>query len=328
MGIWEGAAFGLVLSGGLSPVVTSLLRRRGVLDRPNERSLHSVPTPRGGGIGPALAGLVALALSSAIFGNVRMGLILGAAGFALVGLVEDAVGIAPGPRLAAQLLAAALASLWLVPDVAGQWGLLSLAVLWIVSYSNAFNFMDGMNGISVAQAIVAGASWAVVGWVEQAPAVSAAGLIAAAVALGFAPFNFPKARVFLGDVGSLFFGALLAGIVVLGIRLGVPPEAMIAPLALYLADTSTTLIRRARRRENLMSPHREHTYQRLAELGISHVRVVFLVSLVMAVCGGLGMASLQGSSLVTGAALALMGALLLGYLSLPHLLGKRAAGVP
>src|SRR5690606_15026464 len=93
----------------------------------------------------------------------------------------------------------------LQPGAAGV-ALAGAAAVWIVAYVNAFNFMDGINGISVAQAAVAGTAWALVGWWQDLPLVTAAGSIVAAAAVAFAPFNFPRARVFLGDAGSYFLG--------------------------------------------------------------------------------------------------------------------------
>jgi UDP-GlcNAc:undecaprenyl-phosphate/decaprenyl-phosphate GlcNAc-1-phosphate transferase len=138
-----------------------------------------------------------------------------------------------------------------------------------------------------------------------------------AASLGFAPFNFPRASMFLGDVGSYGMGAALAILAVVGLRAGVPPEAVLAPLAIYLVDTSSTCIRRLAAGETWYHPHRDHRYQRLVKLGWSHMRVTLTVGGVMAACSLLGAVSLAGSlpaRVLAGAALAcLLGA----YLFIP-----------
>jgi UDP-N-acetylmuramyl pentapeptide phosphotransferase/UDP-N-acetylglucosamine-1-phosphate transferase len=158
--------------------------------------------------------------------------------------------------------------------------------------------------------------------VEEVPELTSAGLVVAAAALGFVPFNFPAARTFLGDVGSYFFGAWLAVLAVWGVTSGIPPEAMLGPLALYLADTGTTLVRRIARGEEWMTPHRDHAYQRLVGLGWSHARVDALVFTVMALCSALGAASLfVDPPLRIAAGLALL-ASVGAYLTLPKVLAR------
>ncbi len=201
-------------------------------------------------------------------------------------------------------------------------GTFLLVVVWIVSYVNAFNFMDGIDGISVAQAVVAGVTWSALGTAEDLPGVAAGGAIITGAAMGFAPFNVPRARMFLGDVGSYFFGAWLAMIAVLGVRYGVAPEAMLAPLGLYLADTGATLVRRFRRGDPWFLPHREHVYQRLTARGWSHMRVTALVTLALIVCSGLGAVALADSLLLRASADVALTMVLLSYLAAPRLLSR------
>src|SRR5205085_2029337 len=122
-------------------------------------------------------------------------------------------------------------------------------VVWLIAYVNAFNFMDGVNGVSAVQAVVAGVAWWVVGEWQDVHALAAGGLLVAAVAVAFAPFNFPRAHMFLGDVGSYFFGGWLGVLAVVALRQGLTVEASFAPLSVYLADTGMTLARRVARHE-------------------------------------------------------------------------------
>jgi UDP-N-acetylmuramyl pentapeptide phosphotransferase/UDP-N-acetylglucosamine-1-phosphate transferase len=312
-------ACGLTIA--LCPPVLACLRRWRLLDVPGDRSSHAHPTPRGGGIAPALGATVALAFSSAVSGQARTGLIAAALLFGFIGLLEDSVGVPALRRLVVQVLAGALAAPWLLTAWSGGQGwrvAMGLAVVvWLVSYVNAFNFMDGIDGISVAQAVVAGTAWYLVGWAEGVASLEIGGLIVAGAALGFAPFNFPKARMFLGDVGSYYFGALLAALAVVGVRAGIPPEAVAAPLAVYLADTGVTLVRRVRRGEVWYSPHRDHTYQRLVQHGWSHARTTLSVAAVMAVVSALGSLALTDSLAIRVAGDLLVVGVLAAYLRAP-----------
>jgi UDP-N-acetylmuramyl pentapeptide phosphotransferase/UDP-N-acetylglucosamine-1-phosphate transferase len=290
-------AFGLTVA--LLPPVLIGLRRLQVIDNPSRRSSHDRPTTRGGGLAPAIAMLVALGVSSSITGPYRVTLVVGAAGFGLIGLAEDLWGIPALHRLGLHVLVAAATLPWLLQGLQEPAGLevaaFALALTWLVAYVNAFNFMDGINGISCAQAIVAGAAWYAIGRSEPVPALAGGGAIVVAAAIGFAPFNFPTARVFLGDVGSYFFGAWLAVLVVVGLRARIAPEAIIAPVSLYLADTATTLVRRVVRHERWYTPHRDHAYQHLVRAGWSHTRTTALVAATMALCSALGAVSISAA---------------------------------
>jgi UDP-N-acetylmuramyl pentapeptide phosphotransferase/UDP-N-acetylglucosamine-1-phosphate transferase len=138
----------------------------------------------------------------------------------------------------------------------------------------------------------------------------------------FLPFNFPKAQVFLGDVGSYFIGAWLAALVILGLRAGIPPEAVLAPVALYLADTAVTIVRRARGAETWYLPRRSHAYQRLTQLGWSHTRTTGLVAAAMVSCSALGAVSLIDSIAARLVADLALAAVLVAYLASPTLLGR------
>jgi len=222
-----------------------------------------------------------------------------AATFGLVGLVEDLVGIRALRRLAVQFAAAVLAVPFLLDDLSGPapWRIAFTVgvVAWLVAFVNAYNFMDGIDGISVAQAVGAGLTWILVGLVSDVEVLIAGGAIVAGAALGFAPFNLHRARMFLGDVGSYFLGAWLAGVAVLALRAGLPPEAVLAPLALYAADTGFTLVRRVLRGERWYLPHRDHAYQRLGRAGWTHLQASALVAVGIAVSGLLGAVSLGDS---------------------------------
>lgn len=260
-------------------------------DLPNERSLHEQPTPRGGGVvivAGALLGPAVLLGARALPGAAGLCLAgLAAALIAGVSLLDDLRSLPALPRLGMQAIAAGLALyalgvpraldvgamvLHLSPVVA-----VALALLWVVGLTNAYNFMDGIDTIAAGQAIVGAAGWLALGLLEggHVTAVTATGI--AAGSLAFLWFNWPPARVFMGDTGSAFLGFVFAvfplvarGEVTSPDRLPVTAVLMVWP---FVFDTTVTLVRRGARGDNLLQPHRSHLYQRLVRSGLPHGRV-------------------------------------------------------
>jgi UDP-GlcNAc:undecaprenyl-phosphate GlcNAc-1-phosphate transferase len=322
----------LALSLGIvcAPCALSVLRRHQVLDLPNDRSSHVLATPRGGGIAPAFAATVAILLSSQMIGSSRVGLLVTALGMGVIGLTDDVRGLKPLSRLLAQFGVALMALFWLERSLTGPspWMIIFglCVVVWIVSFVNIFNFMDGINGISVVQVVVAGGAWWTLGHSQHRAALATAGLVVAAVGLAFAPFNVPRARMFLGDAGSYFFGGWLAATAVIGLRANLPPEAILAPLIIYGTDTSLTLLRRILRHEVWYQPHRGHAYQRLVDAGWSHSRASLVTGALIASCSLLGSLSLTGLLTRILGDLAMAG-IVAGYVTLPSLLEGRNQNV-
>jgi UDP-GlcNAc:undecaprenyl-phosphate GlcNAc-1-phosphate transferase len=328
------AAIAAVLVLVSAPIVRVVLARARIVDVPNSRSSHTEATTRGGGIAVALGSVVAMLLSSQLVGARRNGLLVVALGMGLIGLVDDLRQVDPLPRLVAQAVVAFAGVGWLCQSIHGAlaWKIgFSLGVfVWIVAYVNAFNFMDGINGISVAQVVIAGMVWWLLGVTQDAPALAAAGIIVAAAGAAFLPFNVPRARMFLGDIGSYFLGSWLAVTAVIGLRYGLAPEAVLAPLSLYGADTLTTLIRRMRRGDPLSHAHREHVYQRLVQSGWSHSQTAVIVGLAITVCSGLGALSLTDSMTLRVLGDVVIGLVLLLYVTNPRArrwLDETGAGV-
>ena len=292
-----GIALGLSLS--ITPIVIRMLRRGAVYDVPSARSSHVIPTPRGGGIATALASLLALAIAWTGSPGPAIALAFTATGFGIVGLLDDFNDLSANLRLVVQVILGSAGAFLLLREVdLPVWLVVFTAaviVVWLMSFVNAFNFMDGINGISVAQTAVAGIAWAVLGATAGEQFLVVAGLAQAGAALGFAPYNLPTARVFLGDVGAYFLGGWMGSIVVLGLRAGLPPEAVLAPLALYLLDTGSTLLWRLRAGEEWRKPHRHHVYQRLTDNGWSHVRTAMFASGIIALCALLGGLAVGGT---------------------------------
>lgn len=262
----------------LKPVI-DLLRRRSVVDVPNARSSHAVVTPRGGGLG-VMAGVVAAVLVSQPPSRLLLLTALAVLAAAL-GLRDDLVTLPALPRLVLQALLASAGVLVILCEnpvrsvgvaMAGGFGF-----VWLVGYVNAFNFMDGINGISaITGAATGGWLWLLAhGEGDALLAVGSAALTGAC--LGFLPWNAPRAKVFLGDVGSYGLGFLLASLGLWAVVVGTDPLQTAAPFLVYVADTAVTLISRVVRGETWHEAHREHRYQQLCAAGLSHAQAAAVV---------------------------------------------------
>ena len=307
------------------PVTISLLRRAAALDVPNGRSSHMVPTPRGGGA-PITVGLVLVGLL--IRSPAAIAFAVAVAAFGAIGFIDDLTGLPVSRRLVLQCEGGVAAAIVLVSPLGLPPVVLAAAAaviaIWIAGFVNAFNFMDGVNGISGAHAVLGGAAYACLGtWYPDAFLVAGGGAVAPG-ALAFLPWNAVRARVFLGDVGSYGLGAALAVLAACAVIAGIPAEAALGPLALYLADTAWTLQRRIRSGESFLEAHRTHTYQQLCDLGWSHQRVTFMTGACTVLLCLLGAASLTGRPGLRAAADIAAVGVLAAYLRSPVLLGRTA----
>ena len=312
-----------------TPVLAGALRRWDMVDVPNHRSSHEVPVPRGGGVAVALATVVGMALGATWTRAITV-LVVGSLVLCVTGLLDDRFSLPAVPRLAVQLITPLVAAL-VVADRSGVALVVAMVVATVAAagYVNAFNFMDGINGISGLQAAVAGAFLALLAGHHGLVTLEVAGWAVAGASLGFLPFNAVRGRIFLGDVGSYFLGFWLAGLALLIADRGVSVVVVVAPFVLYVLETSSVLFRRARRGEPLMVAHREHAYQRLVALGWRHLSVAFLSASVSAVSAAIMYAAMDASSFVQAAALGACVALVVAYLSLPTIVertGGRVAG--
>lgn len=306
-----GAASALVSAVSVT-LLLPVLRRR-VVDEPNERSSHSVPTPRGGGLGLMVgvaAGLAIVAWRGFPVGPMWFWGCVGLA--ALIGLVDDVTGgLSPGVRFVAQIGVAGIVvvvsgPLLRVPlphplDVRlGVLGYLA-GVVWIVGVINIYNFLDGIDGYAAAQGCAAALGSGLILGGRALPV----GVCVAGACAGFLVLNWHPARVFLGDVGSGFLGSVLALLPFAGTSGERSPAVLVMALCLwfFLADGAFTLLRRAARRERLWEAHRSHLYQRLVRAGWSHDRVVLcMMPAALVVVGATFAVSRRTPELLLGAA--------------------------
>jgi UDP-N-acetylmuramyl pentapeptide phosphotransferase/UDP-N-acetylglucosamine-1-phosphate transferase len=308
------------------PLTIPLLQRAAAIDVPSLRSSHTVPTPRGGGA-PIAVGLVLAGLL--IHGATALTFAAAVAIFGAIGFADDLRGLPVRRRLLLQSAGSAVVASLLVARLglppAAKLAAAAVLAVWVIGFVNAFNFMDGVNGISAAHAVIGGAAYACLGAWDQDAFLVAVGAAVAVGALAFLPWNAVRARVFLGDVGSYGLGAALAVLAACAVLRGIPVEAVAGPVALYLSDTAWTLQRRIRAGESWLEPHRTHTYQRLCDAGWSHQRVTLATGAVTSLLSLLGTASLIGHPVLRVAADA-AGICLLGvYLRSPGLLARARA---
>ena len=273
------------------------LLRRYAMARPNTRSSHKMPTPQGAGIGVIAATIGTVAAASFLLdgvGGQSLWLVLAAAVFiAIVGAIDDMSPIPVLPRLVLQAIAVAvvLASFPDAPNIfraLPNWierSLLGLALLWFI---NLFNFMDGIDWMTVAETVPVTAGLVAIGSLGALPP---SGVIVAIAlcgsVVGFAPLNRPVAKLFLGDVGSLSIGILVGWLLLSVAERGHLAAAMLLPLY-YVADATITLFRRIARREPIWRAHRTHFYQRAME-GLTVMTIVGRVLAVNIVLVGLAL---------------------------------------
>jgi len=255
-------------------------RRSGLLDHPGARHSHIEATPRGGG-----AGLVASLMICSIFligpdnsGSWVNGMLPGMVIIASVGAWDDHASLSVRFRLFIQL-AVSSGLIWFATDAGWIRGLLPMALsgLFVIWMTNLYNFMDGSNGMAALQGIFGGLVLAFLFHLAGDSYFSGLSLLLAACCAGFLPWNLGRAKVFMGDVGSLSLGYVFAVLLLYGIgtgAFGIPVALMV--MMLFLADSTLTLMTRVIKGERWYNPHRQHLYQRLIAHGWTHGRVALL----------------------------------------------------
>lgn len=268
-------------------VLRGILRSCGQFDIPNSRSSHSIPVPRGGGVALILAA-VAGCCAFTVFGTlqrvtINAGMLWAMLGVAvsmgLLGAVDDFRTLSAKLRLVVQVCLALAGSTWLLASSGHGLELLPICAFVCLAYVNITNFMDGVNGISGMHGVVAGAAYLAIGTHLSDVPLQVVATVVISTSLAFLPWNALRARLFLGDSGSYFLGGSVAAMAIQCLTVGgVAVEVAFAPMAIYVADTAWTILRRVGRREQLLQAHRSHVYQRLTDCGWTHLRVAALVT--------------------------------------------------
>lgn len=285
------AIIGVLISFALAAWLTSRFcdpaSKFHILDHPNERSLHKNPTPRSGGIAifaAIAAGVLWMSFSLAwpvemiwLWASVLI--------VAVVSYIDDRSSVPVRYRFAAHLIAATvligagfvLESLplpghaWPLPS----WLAIAVLVPFIVWMINLYNFMDGMDGFAAGMTLIGFGTLAILGGYSGHTAFMLVSIVVASASAGFLLFNFPPARIFMGDVGSSSLGLLAAALSLWGARDGVFPFwVALLVFSPFIVDSTSTLLRRALRGEKVWQAHRRHYYQRLVQIGWGHRRTV------------------------------------------------------
>jgi len=297
-----------------------------LLDHPNERSLHSQPTPRTGGVAIALA----LSLCAAIYvicadlPGVLLWIGLAAGLLAIMSFFDDRYGLPVGLRFLGHLLVAVLTTTgglilaaaeipgwtWLWPTWLAQF----VTIIFLVWMINLYNFMDGMDGFAGGMAVIGFGVFALLGLKTGHSAFVVSNLLIMAASAGFLVFNFPPARIFMGDTGSSLLG-LLSGAMMLwasteGIFKFWTGLLVFSP---FVVDATVTLLRRLFRGERVWEAHRSHFYQRLVQRGWGHRKTVLIEYVLMLACGG---SALLASTMSVAWQQALLAGVIVVYLTL------------
>ena len=326
-------AFAALLCMLLIVVLRPMLERY-ALARPNARSSHKIPTPQGGGIAVVVATIATVGgalyfTPSAAAASLALTIVFAAAILiAGLGAADDIRSIAIVPRLLLQALAVTLVIYTLpnevrVAPLVPWWAERTLLVIGGVWFVNLVNFMDGLDWMTVAEVVPITAALAVIGWLGALPSPATVATLALCGAMiGFAYFNRPVARLFLGDVGSLTIGLLLGWLLLLLAASGYIAAAILLPLY-YLADATITLLHRLVRGEPVWQAHRTHFYQRATDRGLTVAQVVLRVFFVNVALAALATWTVIAPSRLCVSAALLGGAVLVALLLFAFAQGRR-----
>ncbi len=260
-----------------------------MMDLPNERSSHSLPTPRMGGVPMVVAATLAfggwalLTVKGGVLGKGLSCTFLFALSMFVLGFFDDLRDLSPLFRFLVQFVSATLLLVFLAPHLSDvslwewvlpKWAWVVPGAFWVVWMLNLYNFMDGIDGLAGGEATLASSFFFLVFAYFGEPGWAAINLVVAAASMGFLVHNWPPAKIFMGDGGSAFLGAFYGmQSVVAPLMTPVPFLVFVLPFANFILDATYTLFRRMLRREKWYQAHRSHVYQRMTDTGMSHKEV-------------------------------------------------------
>jgi len=276
-----------------------------VMDHPNERSLHTVPVSRAGGLA-IMAAFFAVIGVAALLQDIFVSpvLIFCALLIAVISFIDDCYSLSAAIRFVVHFCAAIIVvmngytlTVLEFPGWSWQWPeslALAASSIFIVWSINLYNFMDGMDGFSAGMAVIGFSFFALLGWQAQEPLFVSANLIVVGAVLGFLVFNFPPAKIFMGDIGASTLGFLMAAFSLwASVDKIFPIWVAVFVFSPFIVDATVTLIRRVLARERVWKAHRSHYYQRLVQLGWGHRKTVLYAYLLMILCGSSSWLAMQ-----------------------------------
>ncbi|MEN6327029.1 MAG: glycosyltransferase family 4 protein [Syntrophomonas sp.] len=327
---------GLILSIYLTHLVRKYSLLNNIVDIPNKRSSHLVVTPRGGGLAFVIVFLASLLLLYFLrLIELRYFLALAGGGglVSVLGWKDDKADLSPKVRAVFQFLAAAWAVFWLggfstlnIGYAELQLSLIGsiLAVIGTVWMINLYNFMDGIDGIAGTEAVSVGFICGSLLLWQHSSGLAALSFLLAASVMGFLLWNWPPAKIFMGDVGSGFLGFIFAVMMMWSEQSKVIPLIIwLLLLGVFIIDATVTLVKRLRKREKIYEAHRSHVYQLAVQAGYSHKQVTFTVLLVNIVLGMLAVLSLNYRTYLFGISIGTSIVLTGGHLILGNYFNKR-----
>jgi len=291
-----------VVGFGSTPIVKSFAQKVGAMDNPGEaRRIHNHPIPRMGGMAIFLGFLVSVALFAEVTRPVQ-GILIGTVIIVAAGVVDDIVSLKYWIKLIAQILAAVIAvahgvviQVLMNPNIFSAnenifIGILAIpvTVIWIVGVTNAVNLIDGLDGLACGVSVISSVTMLVVALLVAEPNVAIILACLAGGCIGFIPYNFNPAKIFMGDTGALLLGYVLATVSIMGLFKFYAVITFIVPilaLALPIFDTAFAIIRRLLKGQNPMTPDRGHLHHRLIDHGLSQKQAVAVLYSLSAMLG-------------------------------------------
>jgi len=272
-----------------TPLIRRLAFLIGAIDEPNGRKVHTTPIPRLGGVGIFLGFAAAMLLTQPL-GRQGVGLLIGCTIIVIAGIIDDTRELSPRVKLAAQIAAAIIVTFFGIRVEAisqpfggvldlGRWAI-PVTVLWIIGVTNAINLIDGLDGLAAGTAIIAAITMAVVAGLEGRMLIAGYALILAAAVLGFLPYNFSPAKIFMGDSGSMFLGFTLATLAIQGLTKGTTFISIVIPvviLGIPIFDTLFAIVRRYKNHRPIFEADKGHLHHRLLKMGLTQRQTVLSI---------------------------------------------------
>lgn len=285
----------------LTPLTIILAKRINAIDQPkNDRKIHEIPMPRLGGIAIFIATMVTMFYFTNYPKNIVMGISLGAVIIVITGILDDIYDLPAIVKLCLQIIAAICVvafgvQIEIFTNFFGNNGYINLGILgipatifWIVGITNTVNLIDGLDGLAAGTAVIASLTLAYIALVNNRIETAVLLVILSGSSLGFLPYNFNPAKVFMGDSGALFLGYFLSVVSILGAVKGAAAIAYFLPvlaLGLPIFDTSYAILRRFLNKKPIMEADKEHLHHKLLDVGLDHKGAVLVLYLISSLLG-------------------------------------------